>query len=49
MQSLSLVVENAPVYGSLTLEEAQTLIRPLLTATIEQENNVLQLQKTLRP
>jgi len=45
MQSLPLVVENAPVYGSLTLEEAQTLIQPLLTATIEQENNVLQLQK----
>jgi len=45
VQSLPLVVENAPVYGSLTLEEAQTLIQPLLTATIEQENNVLQLQK----
>ena len=47
MQSLPLVVENAPVYGLLTLEEAQTLIQPLVTATIEQENNVLQLQKTL--
>jgi len=46
MQSLPLVVENAPVYGSLTLEEAQTLMQPLLTATIEQENNVLQLQKS---
>jgi hypothetical protein len=46
MQSLPLVVENAPVYGSLTLEEAQTLIQPLLTATIEQQNNVLQLQKS---
>ena len=45
MQSLPLVVDNAPVYGSLTLEEAQTLIQPLLTATIEQKDNVLLLQK----
>jgi len=45
MQSLSLVVENAPVYGSLTLEEAQTLIQPLITANLEQGNNVLRLQK----
>ena len=45
MQSLPLVVDNAPVYGSLTLEEAQTLIQPLLKATLEQNNNVLLLQK----
>ena len=45
MQSLPLVVDNAPVYGSLTLEEAQELIQPLLTTAIEQESNVLQLQK----
>lgn len=45
MQSLPLVVENAPVYGSLTLEEAQVLIQPLLAATIEQKDNVLLLQK----
>ena len=45
MQSLPLVVDNAPVYGSLTLEEAQTLIQPLITATIEQKDNVLLLQK----
>jgi hypothetical protein len=45
MQSLPLVVENAPVYGSLTLKEAQELIQPLLTTAIEQQDNVLQLQK----
>lgn len=45
MQSLPLVVDNAPVYGSLTLEEAQALIQPLLAATIEQKDNVLLLQK----
>ena len=45
MQSLPLVVDNAPVYGSLTLEEAQELIQPLLTATLEQKDNVLLLQK----
>lgn len=45
MQSLPLVVDNAPVYGSLTLEEAQTLIQPLLKETLEQNNNVLLLQK----
>jgi hypothetical protein len=45
MQSLPLVVDNAPVYGSLSLEEAQELIQPLLTTAIEQESNVLQLQK----
>lgn len=44
-QSLALTVENAPVYGSLTLEEAQSLIEPLITATLEPSNNVLQLQQ----
>lgn len=44
-QSLALTVENAPVYGSLTLEEAQSLIEPLITATLEPKDNVLQLQQ----
>ena len=44
-QSLALTVENAPVYGSLTLEEAQSLIEPLITATLEPKHNVLQLQQ----
>jgi hypothetical protein len=44
-QSLALTVENAPVYGSLTLKEAQSLIEPLITATLEPPNNVLQLQQ----
>ena len=43
--ALTLTVENAPVYGSLTLEEAQALIEPLITATLEPKDNVLQLQK----
>ena len=43
--SLMLTVENAPVYGSLTLEEAQALIEPLIAATLEPTGNVLQLQK----
>jgi len=44
-QSLALTVENAPVYGSLTFEEAQSLIEPLITATLEPKDNVLQLQQ----
>ena len=43
--ALTLTVENAPVYGSLTLEEAQALIEPLITASLEPKDNVLQLQK----
>ena len=43
--SLMLTVENAPVYGSLTLEEAQALIEPLITATFEPKGNVLHLKK----
>ena len=43
--ALTLTVENAPVYGSSTLEEAQALIEPLITATLEPKDNVLQLQK----
>jgi hypothetical protein len=36
---------NATHYPSLTLEEAQALIEPLITATLEPTGNVLQLQK----
>ena len=36
---------NIPPPTPEQIAEAQTLIQPLLTATIEQENNVLQLQK----
>ena len=36
---------DATHYPSLTLEEAQALIKPLITATLEPKDNVLQLQK----
>ena len=45
VQSLPLTIENPPVYGLLTLEEAHTLIEPLLADTFEVKDNFPKLQK----
>ena len=39
------IAENRQIYGLLTLEEAHTLIEPLLADTFEVKDNFPKLQK----